>query len=410
MKFMEWFLKTCQNKKFLLVKIEIIKIFKLKGWIYKISHKRKKDGKNLFPSFCYIGQHRGKDINERFRQHKNDAKNFERKEIKDKEGKHARLHEAMRISNPENFFIEELEQFEHSDEISLINILNKAELEYIRQFNSIEDGWNTVDAPQIKRIRNSGEKSLAQYARENEISYNSLRHRVNNMGEKIQEAINHLKEYRDAPLIKYEYKRQIFENIRKISESKLHNKNNLDKKTIEKRIRDLKKSNKLKIKIENNKNEKIYVLIDEIFKSIKEKKIYSVETPDGEIKSGLIIELHKILHKKYPDSVPEKYTTIQSRLKKDNWSVQQAFGFEYPPDLIDVKSLIEIQGYKWAVEKPNFIRQNGKPVIMHSDKEIFATQEEFCEAYNFKSDLVSDYIVAGKTPEEIRDYFWGKNN
>ena len=66
--------------------------------------------------------------------------------------------------------------------------------------------------------------------------------------------------------------------------------------------------------------------------------------------------------------------------------------------------------YKWAVEKPNFIRQNGKPVIMHSDKEIFATQEEFCEAYNFKSDLVSDYIVAGKTPEEIRDYFWGKNN
>ena len=105
MKFMEQVLKTCQNKKFLLVKIEIIKILKLKGWIYKISHKRKKDGKNLFPSFCYIGQHRGKDINERFRQHKNDAKNFERKEIKDKEGKHARLHEAMRISNPENFFI-----------------------------------------------------------------------------------------------------------------------------------------------------------------------------------------------------------------------------------------------------------------------------------------------------------------
>ena len=48
--------------------------------------------------------------------------------------------------------------------------------------------------------------------------------------------------------------------------------------------------------------------------------------------------------------------------------------------------------------------------IAHMAKEIFATQEEFCEAYNFKSDLVSDYIVAGKTPEEIRDYFWGKNN
>ena len=98
----------------------------MKGWIYKISHKRKKDGKNLFPSFCYIGQHRGKSILDRFRVHKNDAKNFERREIKDKEGKHAKLHEVMRVCNPVNFVIESLEEFEHTEEIELINLLNKA--------------------------------------------------------------------------------------------------------------------------------------------------------------------------------------------------------------------------------------------------------------------------------------------
>ena len=72
----------------------------MKGWIYKITHKREKDGKNLFPSFCYIGQHRGKSIQDRFKTHKNDARNFERNDIRDKEGKHAKLHEVMRVCNP----------------------------------------------------------------------------------------------------------------------------------------------------------------------------------------------------------------------------------------------------------------------------------------------------------------------
>ena len=163
MKFMEWFLKTCQNKKFLLVKIEIIKILKLKGWIYKISHKRKKDGKNLFPSFCYIGQHRGKDINERFRQHKNDAKNFERKEIKDKEGKHARLHEAMRISNPENFFIEELEQFfnikiKRTDEDEIFTVGGLVYSSIINRIPNTNEIIKTEDNLMIKIIKSNNRK------------------------------------------------------------------------------------------------------------------------------------------------------------------------------------------------------------------------------------------------------------
>ena len=383
----------------------------MKGWIYKISHKRKKDGKNLFPSFCYIGQHRGKSILDRFRGHKNDAKNFERREIKDKEGKHAKLHEVMRVCNPVNFVIESLEEFEHTEEIELINLLNKAELKYQKEYNSIEEGWNVVDAPQIKRIKQSGEKTLAQIARENEVSYTSLSHRINKMGETIEEGIKHLQTYSKKTIIKYEFKRQIFDNIRKISESKLHNKNKLDKKTIELRIRKLKKSDQLKIKTNRDKNEKVYVLIDEIFESTRKHNVYKVKTPEGDIVTGLIIDLHKDLLKRFPNQVPEKYTTVQGRLRKDNWNVQQAFGFEYPPDLIKIKPLIENQGYKWAVEKPDFRRSGSyKPVIFESTKEIFLSQKEFSNEYGIANDLVSDHLKAGKTPEEVRDYFWAKNN
>ena len=383
----------------------------MKGWIYKISHKRKKDGKNLFPGFCYIGQHRGKSILDRFRGHKNDAKNFERKETQDKEGKHAKLHEVMRVCNPVNFVIESLEEFEHSKEIELINLLNQAELKYQKEYNSIEEGWNVVDAPQIKRIQKSGEKTLAQIARENDLPYTSLSHRVNKIGETIEEGIKHLKKYAKKTIIKYEYKRQTFENIRKVSESKLHNKNKLDKKTIERRIKILKESNKLKIKINEDKNEKVYVLIDKIFKPTRKYDEYQVQTPEGDIVSGLIIDLHKDLLKRFPNQVPEKYTTVQGRLNKSNWNIQQAFGFEYPPDLMEIKPLIENQGYEWAVKKPDFRKSRSyKPVIFESTKEIFLSQSEFSNEYGIANDLVSDHLKAGKTPEEVRDYFWAKNN
>ena len=79
--------------------------------------------------------------------------------------------------------------------------------------------------------------------------------------------------------------------------------------------------------------------------------------------NGSKTKLHKELLDKYPDKVPP-YSTFISRINKPHWNIQQAFGFDYPPDLMEVKSLIEDEGYKWAVEKPDFKRQNSKPVIL----------------------------------------------
>ena len=72
---------------------------------------------------------------------------------------------------------------------------------------------------------------------------------------------------------------------------------------------------------------------------------------------------------------------------------------------MEVKSLIEDEGYKWAVEKPDFKRQNSKPVILEWKKEIFSSQKEFSETYGLANDLVSDHIAAGKTAEEVLSYY-----
>ena len=149
--------------------------------------------------------------------------------------------------------------------------------------------------------------------------------------------------------------------------------------------------------------------VDEVFNPLREYKKYPVTTPEGDVVYGLIVDLHKILLKRFPNEVPKNYTTVQGRIKKDNWNIQQAFGFEYPPDLIEIKPFVK-KGYKFAIGKPDFRKTaNYKPVFFHSTQEIFVSQKEFCETFGFKDYEVSEILKKGKTPEEVRDIIWGKN-
>lgn len=391
--------------------MKILNLFKKKttesnnlfrGWIYKITYKNTKDGKNRFPDMCYIGQHRGTTIQKRFNQHKNDAKKFAHSESGRGEGKFAKLHETMRIARVENFNIEELETFSAEDENELVKLLNSAETRYIREFDSVENGWNSVEAPQTARVKSSADESLVQIANKSKVAYTSLLHRVKNKNETIEEAVEHLKNIEPSP--KYLYKRQIFDDIGKLSKSKIHNPGNVKRKTIENRIRKLKEENKLLKEFHKNENVFVYNLPESIF-SLSKRKKYSVTTPDGDVLNGSIADLHEKLVERYPEDVPAGYTTVQGRINKPHWNIQQAFGFDYPPDLMEVKSLIEDEGYKWAVEKPDFKRQNSKPVILKSKKEIFSSQNEFSETYGLAKDLVSDHITAGKTAEEVLNYY-----
>tara|TARA_A100001015_G_C14973585_1_gene706226 strand:+ start:178 stop:1323 length:1146 start_codon:yes stop_codon:yes gene_type:complete len=375
-----------------------------RGWIYKITYKNALDGKNRFPEMCYIGQHRGTTVQTRFNQHKREAKKFEHSASGRTDGKFAKLHETMRIARVENFIFEVIETFESDDEVKLGNMLNDAELRYIKEFDSIEHGWNTVAAPQTVAPRTSKDRSLAEIAREHGVVYNSLRHRVNKLEETIEDAVSHLKKMANKPKVIYEYKRQRFDSITKISKSKIHNRNNLKKKSIEVRIRKLKNDRKLEQYKDEENNELVLKLPDSVFSEVKSTQVISVETPHGEVFRGTIAEVFRCLKQKFPMDVPG-YSTVVNRLGKAHWNSQQAFGFEYPPDLLAVKSLIEEHGYKWAVVKPDFKRQDSKPVILHSKKEVFTSQNEFADEYGLAPDLVSDHLNKGKTPEQILSYF-----
>jgi len=365
----------------------------MKGWIYKITHRNEFTGKNDWPGFCYIGQTRV-TINDRWNQHRNACLKYEGSASSRKRGKHADLYEVMSLVRASNFIIEQLAEHESQDENELVIILEKSEASFIDRYDSIEKGWNVQKATR-SAVRNSEVESLSQKAKESGVSYSSLRHRVKNLGESEQDAINHL--IKNMTLI-YKYKRQSFTTIREIAESTIHNPNKLDKKTIEGRIKKLRSKKQLNEDINNETNQLSLNLTEEIFAPTRKREI-SVKTPDGDTVTGNKKDVHARLRERYPNLVPETYQTIIARGNKPNWSLEQAFGLEYPPDLLPIKQLIETGGYAWANgQKPNFVTQDGKPVILHETKEIFPNQTQFADAYGLPTDMVSDYLKK-MTPE-----------
>jgi hypothetical protein len=372
----------------------------MKGWIYKISHKDAVTGKNNFPGYCYIGQTRV-TIKDRWNQHRNACQKYEASKNSRRRGKHADLYETMSVIRISNFIIEEIAQHENENENELVTILEKSEGNFIEKYNSIANGWNAKKATR-SAVRNLDVESLSQKAAKTGLSYSSLRHRVQSLGESVEDAINHLK--KKMTLI-YSYKRQSYKTIREIAESTIHNPNRLNKATIEQRIRKLRSENQINEVINNEKNQLSLILIEEIFAPVKTREI-SVKTPDGDTIIGNKKDVHVKLLERYPDLVPETYQTIIARGNKANWSLEQAFGLEYPPDLFPVKRLIETDGYAWANgQKPNFVTQDGKPVVLHETKEIFPNQTQFADAYGLPKDMVSDYLNVKKmTPEAFLKY------
>ena len=108
---------------------------------------------------------------------------------------------------------------------------------------------------------------------------------------------------------------------------------------------------------------------------------------------------------KYELPVPDKYTTIQTRLarKSANWTVEQAFGFDVPPVFNSVKSLVSEKGYNWVPVRP--VSDEGSPVVVHETKEIFISQEAFCEEFLLSKYQVSDRISEGMDGDGILRHY-----
>jgi hypothetical protein len=217
-----------------------------------------------------------------------------------------------------------------------------------------------------------------------------------------------IKKLDQGPKKIFSYGMQLYNFIRELE---VHNKHNVPIKTLERRI----KNGNLK-KTLNNNIETVF-LVDSIFKPVNRPKEITVKTPDSKIVGKTIKELHDKLTPLYPDMVPNKYTTVQSRMIKKNWSNEQAFGFKYPPGYEEVEDLIENKDYQWGeidgqIKIPNFkkdYKTKTKPIILNSIKVIYFSESDWCNAFKLTDrKMIKKLFDEGKAPEEVLQYYGRK--
>ena len=379
----------------------------MKGWIYRIYHKQKDTGENCYPDKCYIGQTNLQGgVKARFKRHIRDCN---KQQIGQKQtGKEAKLHSAMLILGTANFDVQVLEKIEKHEKSELSQKLNEREYFWQKKYNSVDSGWNKVYAPQTRaKDKLLGKESIADLAKQHDVAYTSLLHRINNLNETPEQAIAHLKNIKDKPKTVYRYGRQEFKSYRSLSESRF-NINSLDHKTIENRARKLIKKGDILCKEEDGKI--IIDIVDSVFDAV-EDNAYQIPLPDQTIVEGSIREIYDKLKQReeFKAKLPG-YQTVISRLNKGKqgkvaWTIEQAFSLDYPPNLSHVKYLIETEGYEFIPEAPNFNNlANCKPIILEATKEVFISQKIFCGTYKIPEDQFSDLKNKGMSVEQILEH------
>ena len=373
-------------------------------------------------SVVYIGQARGPSLQTRWNKHKNDAKKFlyNKSSIKN-DGKAAKLHAAMNLTDISEMKIEELEFYEYADKNELINKLRVRENHFIDQFDSIKNGWNKIKAPTVKLpLGQDEEETWETRASKHNVNQRSLHYQATKYGLSIEEAVKKIRKLKKEPKRQYSYGRQTYDVI---SDLLIYDKNNIGKKNIERRIRDKKNQKKLRVELDKSQNLETIYLIEDVFSPVSQRdKIVKVNTPHGQ-EEGTITDLHEKLLPLYPDNVPDSYSTIQNRIDGEDFKVQwthdQAFGFRFPPGFEEVENLIENKGYQWGeidgVQKiPSFKKDskritNPNPISLHSVKRVYLTEKDWCDAYKLNDrKTIKKLRDEGKTNEEILEYYGKK--
>ena len=387
-----------------------------KGRIYKISCIRPD------VSQVYIGQTTEKTLQMRWNGHKRDAEAFlYKKRSRNNRGKAVKLHMAINNNGADAMLIEELEFYQYEDKNELLNKLDERENHFIDMFNSIKEGvgWNKVSASKIKRpLGQDPEETWEIIANKHGVDARKLTHQVNKNGLNIEEAVDRIKELDKKPTRQYSYGMQTYDLIKELLP---HDKNNIGKKTIERRIRTLRRNKKLRVDLDKENNIETVFLVDSIFDPISSREQIVVTTPEGEVKGETIKEVWEKLLPLYPDNVPESYTTVQNRINgtrfQVKWTHDQAFGFRYPPDYEEVEDLIEGKGYRWGeidgVQKiPSFKKEyktRTNPIILHSISTVYFKEQDWCDAYKLRDrKTIKKLRDEGKTNEEILEYYGKK--
>jgi hypothetical protein len=358
------------------------------GYIYRIYNEsilhKNKAGEIIQP--CYIGKTE-ETVEKRFQGHQRDS----RKVRGSKSGGDGKLHSEMWAKNCLGFRVEMLaEGFSPAD-------LSEKEAFFIKQFDSIENGWNKISASIATEKRGEkvlividgveqGFESVAHLCRKLNISNTSLTHwlkkRRLSLSEAVVEAING----KERELAKQDqtvevFKRRYSSYSELVRDAKV-NKHGLSALTIRRRVTS-------------------GMSIEDAMTKPKEKKKASLalSLPSGESKLFLSVqEAHKFLTAQKLTLVP--YQTVISYLNKGQ-TPEQAFGLSKRPwelKYIDCDLLVSQNGYEYVGEKSPFSEQ---PVIDDLEKKIYTTVKLFANTFGLDYSNITKKIKAGWTVEQI---------
>ncbi|MFC1635789.1 GIY-YIG nuclease family protein [Planctomycetota bacterium] len=340
------------------------------GHIYKISHP--------MINGVYIGQ-TVKSPKQRLKEHIQNAYG-NRRPIK---GTGA-LYEVIRAFGPEQFKVETLERVERKDE------LNGRETYYQKEYDSIRHGLNRVKAPQTESsirgkidVKINGKlctfSSRAELCREVGISYTSLSYWTSKRQLPLEEAVRNAMEGAKRERKKgFMCFRKHYKTYTELAQDKRANRHKLSGREIAARVRS-------GMKVE-----------EAVSKPKKSRSGISVNIDGNILKYPNIADAYSSLSKTY--ELPA-YSAVVQRIEKGE-TPEEAFGFEQRPwkkKFMELFKLEEQKGYQWVGE----LKSWSMPVVLHQNKEIFASKRDFAKAYGLEYTETSKKLKKGDSPEKI---------
>ena len=350
------------------------------GYIYRIYHPKilqlGHDGQPIQP--CYVGKTE-ESIKKRFMGHKRDAE----KVLGSSGGGDGKLHAIMWANKPGSFKIEELTVAYSPEELS------QKESEFIKRYDSIQQGWNKITASSSKTKRGqkvsiilAGENlnfdSNAHLCRQLNIGASSLTHWLKK-GLSISDAVKNALEGKEKDKIKKDqvikvYKRN-YSSINEVARDKKINKLNLSAGLIRKRIKE-------------------GLSPEDALRKPKEKGITSITVTLANSQT-LTFNNVAAAHEKLTELklINAKYQTVVAYLNK-GYTPEQAFGIEKRPWELKYQTLDDLvakEGYQYVGEKNPY----AEPVVVDHEKSIYPSIKDFAKAYGLSYDTVADRIKKG---------------
>jgi hypothetical protein len=357
------------------------------GYIYRIYNEsifhKSKAGEIIQP--CYIGKTE-ETVEKRFQGHQRDSK----KVRGSKSGGDGKLHSEMWAKNCVGFKVEKLAEAYSPAELS------EREAFYIKQFDSIENGWNKISASTATERRGEnvsvlidgveqGFESIAHLCRKLDISNTSLTHWLKKRGLSLSEAVAEAIKGKERELAKQNQTIEVFKrkyaSYNELVRDEKVNKHRLSALTLRRRVSS-------------------GMSIEDAITKPKEKGKESIflTLPSGKTKIfPSVQEAHQTLVAQKLTAVP--YQTVVSYLNKGQ-SPEQAFGLEKRPweqKYIECDLLVSQNGYEYVGERSPF----SEPVIDDVEKKIYTSVKLFAKTFGLDYSNITKKIKAGWTVEQI---------